>query len=510
MTTNRRDFLKIVIAGSIAAGCPIDLSLFAQMAGQTPVVDGEHNEICHKVRDGIHFRIPPVTARHDVVIVGGGISGLAAAHYLPAKYDWLLLEKEPHFGGNAYAMDYQGVEYATGAAFMLDEEDDAAQLARELGLELLPIKGWDGTIVQNKFIADLWGDNLDQLPYGAAVIEKWKKFRKEMLTIDLKKREEELDNVPLTKFLSGYGPELRAWWDCYGPSNWGARAADTSALIALDDFQEFAGEKRESKRNTWPGGNGALSKKLVDAMLPKYSDRMLKEATIVSVSQQKNEAHVTYMHGGKLTTVAAKGVIMTTPKFITRYLVTNLPDAQNHAMRDMRYCPYPVVNLIFDQPVFPKACYDNWCPGNRFTDFIPADFTVRDAAGYKARYSIMTFYTPLHDEERSLMLTDAGCEKIARDVARDFKKLLPGQTDAEPIEAHIYRRGHPMFEANPGTYTRLIPAVKKPMHNIFFANTDSEGPLSLTTGGIAAAKRCIAEFEQRVAGNVVAHRVVFA
>jgi monoamine oxidase len=507
--SNRRDFLKIVIAGSIAAGCPIDLSALSSSAAAGPVVDGEHNEICHKVRDGVHFRIPPVSARRDLVIVGGGISGLAAAHFLPQKYDWLLLEKEPHFGGNAYAMDYKGVEYATGAAFLLDEKDEAAQLARELGMELLPIKGWDGSIIDHKFIPDMWGDNLDQLPYSASVIESFKKFKKEMLAIDVKKREHELDNTPFTKFLAGYGPELHAWWDCYGPSNWGARAASSSALVAIDDFQDFAGDDRTNTHNTWPGGNGALTKKLVELMLPKYSDRMLREATIVAVTQEKNEAHVTYMHGGKLTTVAAKGVIMATPKFITRYIVTNLPDAQNHAMRDMRYCPYPVVNLIFDRPVFQKAAYDNWCPGNRFTDFIPADFTVRGMSQYESKYSIMTFYTPLHEEERSLMLTDAGCEKIARDVVRDFKKLLP-DTDVDPIEAHIYRRGHPMFEANPGTFTRLIPAAKKPMRNIFFANTDSEGPESLTAGGIAAAKRCIAEFEQRVAGTTAPHRSVFA
>jgi hypothetical protein len=199
---------------------------------------------------------------------------------------------------------------------------------------------------------------------------------------------------------------------------------------------------------------------------------------------------------------------MATPKFITRYLVHDLPHAQNLAMRAMRYCPYPVVNLIYDRPVFEKS-YDTWCPGNRFTDFIPADWTVRSQAGYAAKYNILTFYTPLHDEERSLLLTDAGSLKVARAVLRDFKKLLP-ETNVDPLEVHIYRRGHPMFEANPGTFTRLIPAAKKPMRNIFFANTDSEGPESLTAGGIVAAKRCIREFEARMQGTAELHKTVFA
>ena len=45
------------------------------------------------------------SARHDVVIVGGGMSGLACAWFLRDR-DFLLLEKEDHWGGNAYLEEY--------------------------------------------------------------------------------------------------------------------------------------------------------------------------------------------------------------------------------------------------------------------------------------------------------------------------------------------------------------------------------------------------------------------
>src|SRR5205823_1906608 len=141
MSTNRRDFIKFVVAGSVAAGCPIDLSLLAQTENpKAPAVEGE----------------------------------------------------------------------------------DSYSFAKEIGLEPLPVNCWDGTIVKGEFIADTWGDGLDKLPYPAPVREGFKKFKKEILAIDVQKRSSELMNLPLSDFMKGYPDELKQWWDAYGPSNWGA------------------------------------------------------------------------------------------------------------------------------------------------------------------------------------------------------------------------------------------------------------------------------------------------
>src|ERR1700691_3779261 len=332
MSTNRRDFIKFVVAGAVTSGCPIDLSLVAQNdpSKNGAEVDGENNQICHKVRDKGSKIFARASARHDVVIVGGGVSGLTAAYRLRHR-DFLLLEKEPHWGGNAYAMEYEGATYATGSAFLAKDEH-AYSFAQEIGLPLLPVNSPDASIIQGVLVPDTWGDGLDKLPYSASVRESFKKFKKEMLAIDVQKSGKALYDKPFADFLKGYPEELTQWWDAYGPSNWGATSEDTAAVVAIEALQEMAEESRADDRYTWPGGLGAITKKLADILQPKYQDRMQTGATIVAVVSEKEEVQVTYMLGGELKTVAAKAVIMATPKFITRRVVAGLPDKQSDAM----------------------------------------------------------------------------------------------------------------------------------------------------------------------------------
>ena len=61
MSDTRRDFLKFIVTGSVAAGCPVDLSLLVGPDAPTPEISGDHFEICHQVRDGHTFAKPPVS-----------------------------------------------------------------------------------------------------------------------------------------------------------------------------------------------------------------------------------------------------------------------------------------------------------------------------------------------------------------------------------------------------------------------------------------------------------------
>src|SRR5579885_1833746 len=239
MSSSRRDFIKFVVAGSVLSGCPVDQTLLAAPAkgASAPVVDGEHNAICHQIRDGRRFSEPPVTRHLGIVIIGAGSAGLSAAYFLRGQ-DWLLLEKEPHFGGNAYQEEYDGQPFATGSAFAY-RGDEGDQLASEIGLKLPFVNNPDPTIVNGAFVADTWKTGLAQLPYPKEVAAAFRKFRDEAMKINVRERMAELDAQPFTNFTGAYPPELRVWWDGYGLSNWGADSENSSALVALGGLQDM-------------------------------------------------------------------------------------------------------------------------------------------------------------------------------------------------------------------------------------------------------------------------------
>jgi Flavin containing amine oxidoreductase len=305
------------------------------------------------------------------------------------------------------------------------------------------------------------------------------------LKMKISERMAALDALPFAQFTSGYAPEVQQWWDIFGPSNWGATTKDTSAYVGLYNAKDlFTGG--DGKRAILPGGLGCITHKLVEVLQPQYDERMLANSSAVAVVQEKESVSVTYLRRDKLTTVAAKMVLMCTPKHITSRVVQGLPNAQRTAMHRTRYAPYPVVNLIFDKPVYRRG-YDSWCPGNSFTDFIVADWTIRNTPGYKQKNNILSFYTPLREEQRATLLDESNCKTLAARVLSDFQKVLP-EFNVDPVEVRIYRRGHPMFMSTPGQYTQNRIAAAQPMDRVFFGNADSGGPESLTSESVRLSR----------------------
>ena len=92
----------------------------------------------HRLRDG-GFPAPSETRKTGVVIVGAGISGLAAAWKLAKSGvdDFLVLDAENEFGGNSRAGQSPLVAYPWGAHYLplpTRESTAVRELLAELGV----------------------------------------------------------------------------------------------------------------------------------------------------------------------------------------------------------------------------------------------------------------------------------------------------------------------------------------------------------------------------------------
>lgn len=160
----RRDFLNGVAMTVGAAFLPSSIHAGSMSAdepqnhpGYNPPLAtglrGSHPgsfEIAHSLRDGSFWKNAAapkqLTEKYDLIIVGGGISGLAAAHFYRerarANAKILILENHDDFGGHAKRNEFHlggKLQLLNGGAMLIDSPTpysaEAAGLMRQLGID---------------------------------------------------------------------------------------------------------------------------------------------------------------------------------------------------------------------------------------------------------------------------------------------------------------------------------------------------------------------------------------
>ena len=373
--STRREFIRLVMLGTGATyalglnGCqrPADLQLLVapRRVLATPRFKTAHQYL----RDQTAVPSPDATESCDVVIVGGGVSGLAAAIRLQQEGKHVVLvESEPRVGGAAVSEDLGGDNVPLGSVYFIDRTDELDLLFQLGNVEPVPAPpdGYDfgaGEVVQ-----DLWTDaTLDRVIHQDKDRDGMKRFRDDLLAMG--------DDVPLYPLPETLPPELAAldvsaedWVKSYGSqhlhtvlesyarSSMGGLLSRTNVYCLQNFYSCEFGDAFDLPRYTIPGGTGALT----SAVRPKLNDVRLDQIA-VRVRQKGAGGEVDCVDSdGRVRRYSARNVIIAAPKFQVPYLVEDLSSKQAEACKALSYAPYLTLHIVSDKPLVDPGVYDTW------------------------------------------------------------------------------------------------------------------------------------------------------
>lgn len=507
MKLTRRDFLigAAGTAGYLGINGLLPRDAFAAPDLGTPagVWGGSEPGHCHDtLRDGGTVPAPASRRAAQVCVVGGGLSGLAAAYRL-RDTDVVLLEHLGSTGGHCARGRWKDVFYAECAAYFVEPEPPLDAFYDEMKFPLKKIEEpADSALIADKYVLDTFGAGVGKLPYPDAARKDFARMRRDMEKLlesddypnmpigEATAEARKLDRITWADWLlkeQGYHPAVKVFVDLYSRSAFGAPSSEHLSAFAGLNFwaSEFM------PRYTFPGGNALAAEMLHAAVEKAGRGRIVSPATAVFVEPREGGVSVTYLdREGRAHLVEAKTAIMACPKFVAAHLVKGLPREQAAAIGELSYGSYVVANALCSEPVV-EASYDTWTDGAPFTDFIVADWVTRSgpARRAKTRHQVITVYWPLaYDHEAALK--DGSFASFREGAIAGLAKLLPGAR-GKILDVRLARWGHALCHAGPGWYTGRSEIVRRPVGRVLFAHSDNQGLPAFESAlieGLEAAK----------------------
>jgi hypothetical protein len=498
MPLPRRQFLAQASAG--LAGTLL-ASLVGSVPGCTPAraavqgqLRGAGHALGHLLRTPGKIPAPTRTEEVDTVIIGGGVSGLAARralHRLAPERTTLLLELEPATGGNAASGHNARTAYPWGAHYLpLPDVRDTELLAflqqasvlTGYGPTGLPI--YDETMLchdpaerlllhghwQAGLVPEVGVPEADraELARFLAEMERLRRatgsdgqelFRLPLAWSSVDAATRQLDTETMADWLArhGYRSEYLRWYLDYSyRDDFGVPAAQLSAWAGLHYFAARKGRAHNAPPDavlTWPQGNHFLAEGLRAQGGPGRIQTQalvweLAEAPAGRVAVQVYDART-----HQSTTVLARHAIMATPWHVAKHL---LPTPEASPALAPLHAPWLVANLtVANYPGGPgqPLCWDNVRYGSPALGYIDAEHQALrgfEADGLRS----LTFYwalptdpaDPAAARRRALGSTYADWLTL---VLTELELMHPGLA-AQVTAADLWVWGHGMVAPTPG------------------------------------------------------------
>ncbi len=552
---DRRDVLKLgaavggglLLAGAVGLGRDLVSPRprrRIRAPGELPfsgAILGEDDGVGHLLRDGkLAGRTATRTERHDVLIIGAGIAGLAAGWRLrrgdveaaggAGAVTVLDLAARP--GGNSRWDEGEVCAYPWGAHYVRPPTADARAVTtffEEAGI----IRGRDRTgrpdfdaravcaaPMERLFEDGFWtaglfpertADAKDRRQLAAfeariaqlAARRDAQGRRAFAIPVDASCRDADLvalDGTSFAAWLDAEGltsPALR-WLLEYGcRDDYGTSLATTSAWAGLHYHAARRTETRDLDAGVylrWPEGNGRLVSLLIEEGRLDVRGRQLAFALEPETDDGRAAALVYDVAAEEIVRHEAAAIVFAGPRFVlSRLLPAPLPGAGAFT-----YAPWLVANLHLRRPprgVGVPLAWDNVLLESESLGYVVATHGRRPADGP----TVLTYYRPFpHTDpaEARRALLARGWADWADEIVTDLETAHPGIA-ADITRLDLWRWGHAMVRPVPGfIWGAERAAAAAPIGRIRHAHSDLSG-ISLfeeaLTRGVAAAEAVLAD-----------------
>ncbi len=504
--SSRRDFIRLVVGatgasyalGLVSCGRPprVEQTSGGRVQTATPQFRTAHRFL----RDRHQIPVPDRTEDVDILVVGGGVSGLAAAAWLEQEGRRpTVVENDLQPGGAAQSTSLAGGLVPLGSVYFVDPTPELRLLLDTA--EIMPVgcpeDAFDfghGTVVR-----DLWRDDvLRSVIADDTDRVGMQRFRDDLLDLGdrlppyplpeaLEPWQAALDR-PAEPWVKSYGSAtLTSILNAYSRSSLGALLSGTNVYCLQNFYSSEFGSPYGQQRYTIPGGPGVLTA----AVAARLSD-VRAGHVCVRMRQDVRTAEADCVdQDGRVVRFRARAIVMAGPKYQAPYLVEDLPADQAQACSMLAYAPYMTIHIVSDEPLTEPMIYDTWnLSSESETDVVnPGSVPGSDFNGH-----VSSLFVPMDRFARGQLMHDELFARKVADIIDQFLRTRTPQQRASVREVFAWGWGHGLVIPTPGSHSGIAQRAARQHGRIVFANADCDAAPAMegaASHGVRAAGKAV-------------------
>ena len=408
----------------------------------------------------------------DVVVVGGGIAGLAAAWHL-RDHDVRVLEASGRLGGRLHSEPRGDVWLNFGAHVFAGVGSATDRLLAALAVPTAPVTGRLAAVALGDTIAASGrvetypfrlplstGSRLALIRAGAKLrlaVHSYGRVAREQPGEAWSERQRRLlafrDDRSFTEFIGPLPPDVDAIFRATLNRSSG-EPEELAAGYGIGYFH-LVWNRADGLSRTILGGPS----RLVEALAQQLGERIRTNAEVVEVTQTDDGVVVRDAAGGEL---AAQAAVVATPAYATRAIVRDLPAETHAALGAIRYGPYVVGAFLTHEtaPMPWDGLYALATPGRSFGMLFNTVNALRQ--GPRKPGGALMVYAAANAARALADLDDAA---IAARFQDDLEATYP-EVSVSEVVIQRWERGLPYAAVGRGA---LQPALTRPLGRVHLA-----------------------------------------